>query len=80
MMQLPFQNMMVVGAEFGPRSSNNYMLSENNNNFFDREAYDARRILQTETSQPIIRDLNIRLLNTKTTARNIAIRNIKVLP
>jgi hypothetical protein len=70
--------MLVVGAEAGPRGSNDYMIPGNTNNFFDRDAYDARRILLTETKEAIVRDINVRLLSTETAKRRVSIRNIQV--
>ena len=45
--EIPLQNMLVVGAEMGPRSTNDYRLPGNPNLFYDKSAYDARRVLLT---------------------------------
>ena len=49
------------------------------NMFFDKDAYDARRVLLTEATEPIVRDINLRLLNSSTTRRSISLRNISLI-
>lgn len=70
--------MLVVGAEEGDRGSKDYRLPKESHQFFDRSAYDAYRILKTEAKEPIIRDINFRLLDSKTAHRNLGLRNIYV--
>jgi hypothetical protein len=70
--------MMVVGAENGPRGTNNYEMKDNSTVFFDREAYDARRVLMTESKHAIIRDINIRLLGSKSAHRRVFLRSVNV--
>jgi hypothetical protein len=54
-------------------------MPKNSSNFFNREAYDAYRILKTEAFQPIIHDMNLRLLGTHSTPRKVSIKSISVL-
>ena len=77
--EIPIQNMLVVGAETGHRSKYDYTIPGNANMFYDKSAYDARRILLTQADEPVIRDLNIRLLNSSTTWRSVSLRNIMLV-
>jgi hypothetical protein len=70
--------MLVVGAEDGDRGSKDYRLPKESQQFFDRSAYDAYRILKTEANEPIIRDINFRLLDSKSGQRKLGLRNIYV--
>lgn len=70
--------MLVVGAEDGDRGSKNYRLPKESHQFFDRSAYDAYRVLKTESNEAIIRDINFRLLDSKSVQRKFGLRNIYV--
>ena len=39
---------------------------------------DMRRIILTEADEVVLRDINLRLLGSKTVARRVAIRNLAV--
>jgi hypothetical protein len=67
-MQLPFANMVLVGGEENERSHRDYLAPSAGQSgaVFDSNTYDTRRIVMTEMNTIRIRDLNFRLLASRT--------------
>lgn len=82
-MQLPFVNMVLVGAEEHQQWNDGerelYSTSKEGT-MLGNSRTDMRRIIQTETDQVVLRDINLRLLGSKTATRRVALRSITVRP
>jgi hypothetical protein len=73
--------MVLVGAEEHQQWNNGeqeLFSTSRDGTMLGNSRTDMRRIIQTEADQVVLRDINLRLLGSKTAQRRVAIRSISV--